>query len=475
MSVDKNHRDQFERYLKGQMTPEEAHAFERDVLDDPFAQEALDGFDTMGVDAIDDLKKLKDKVSNQKDKAFPFMRVAAVVSLLIIGSYSVYYFTKQIDSEQLAIEEESKEEMVQSSPAPDTVLIGNQVKEQEAKSEQLAEEVQESESDEEFFKADEAEVEAIQLADANVVEEMKEETDLERMDTDEIAEAEIEEAFEVAELDIEDDAVDVASGDRSAAVKVVQSTELVPKFFMDTSDLEEIVITPQPLVAQEEQAKNEAKDVAAPRAKKSQPAAVSRSAVINETISGRITDDTGEPLPGVNVVIKGTTTGVTTDIDGNFELPKIGNQTLVVSYVGFESQEIQPGNRSYIDVTLGGATELQEVVITGYGTGATDSSPSYSSAKPEGGNKAYKRYLEENLKYPEAAETSEIEGTVVLELIINSQGQISNITIKKSLGYGCDQEAIRLVREGPKWEAAEKDGITVEDKLRVRIKFKLDR
>ncbi|NQZ78793.1 MAG: SusC/RagA family TonB-linked outer membrane protein, partial [Ekhidna sp.] len=85
------------------------------------------------------------------------------------------------------------------------------------------------------------------------------------------------------------------------------------------------------------------------------------------TVSGKVTDDTGESLPGVNVVIKGTTTGVTTDLDGNFRLEVDENTILVFSFVGFESQEITVGDRTTIDVTMGGATELQEVVVVGYG------------------------------------------------------------------------------------------------------------
>ena len=84
------------------------------------------------------------------------------------------------------------------------------------------------------------------------------------------------------------------------------------------------------------------------------------------TVSGKVTDDSGETLPGVNVVIKGTTTGVTTDIDGNYQISVEDGATLIFSYVGFETQEIQVGARSTIDVSLGGATELQEVVVTGY-------------------------------------------------------------------------------------------------------------
>ena len=90
------------------------------------------------------------------------------------------------------------------------------------------------------------------------------------------------------------------------------------------------------------------------------------SAMAQRTVSGKITDDTGEALPGVNVVIKGTTTGVTTDLDGNYRISVDDGATLIFSYVGFETQEIEVGARTTIDVTLGGATELQEVVVTGY-------------------------------------------------------------------------------------------------------------
>lgn len=89
------------------------------------------------------------------------------------------------------------------------------------------------------------------------------------------------------------------------------------------------------------------------------------------TVSGRITDDTGEGLPGVNVLIKGTTTGTQTDIDGNYRLSVEDDAILVFSYVGFESQEINVGTRTVIDVTMGGATELQEVVVVGYGESTT--------------------------------------------------------------------------------------------------------
>lgn len=91
-------------------------------------------------------------------------------------------------------------------------------------------------------------------------------------------------------------------------------------------------------------------------------------AFAQRTVSGKVTDDSGEGLPGVNVVIKGTTNGVTTDLDGNYRISVDDGAVLVFSYVGFETQEVQVGARTTVDVQLGGATELQEVVVVGYGT-----------------------------------------------------------------------------------------------------------
>ncbi|MEM7299125.1 MAG: mucoidy inhibitor MuiA family protein, partial [Bacteroidota bacterium] len=84
------------------------------------------------------------------------------------------------------------------------------------------------------------------------------------------------------------------------------------------------------------------------------------------TVRGRITDDSGEGLPGVNVLVKGSTRGTSTDLDGNYELTVSGSDYLVYSYVGFETQEVEVGGRSVVDISLGGAMELQEAFVTGY-------------------------------------------------------------------------------------------------------------
>jgi TonB-linked SusC/RagA family outer membrane protein len=88
------------------------------------------------------------------------------------------------------------------------------------------------------------------------------------------------------------------------------------------------------------------------------------------TVSGRVTStEDGSPLPGVNVVLKGTTTGTATDADGRYTLsaPTTGG-ILIFSFIGLQSQEISIGERSVVDVSLAlDATQLSEVVVTAGG------------------------------------------------------------------------------------------------------------
>ena len=89
-----------------------------------------------------------------------------------------------------------------------------------------------------------------------------------------------------------------------------------------------------------------------------------------QTVTGKVTSEDGEDLPGVNVLVKGTTRGTTTDVNGNFRLDVANeNATLVFSFVGYSSQEIVVGNRTSITIKLLPDPEsLQEVVVVGYGT-----------------------------------------------------------------------------------------------------------
>lgn len=88
------------------------------------------------------------------------------------------------------------------------------------------------------------------------------------------------------------------------------------------------------------------------------------------TVTGRITGEGNEPLPGASIVIKGSTLGTTTTVDGTYTIQVPGDSVrLVYSFIGYVSQERVVGNRTVIDVALSPDTEvLNEVVVVGYGT-----------------------------------------------------------------------------------------------------------
>jgi len=87
------------------------------------------------------------------------------------------------------------------------------------------------------------------------------------------------------------------------------------------------------------------------------------------TVTGKVSaQEDGAPLPGVNVVVKGTTNGAVTDIDGNFTISVSSGGTLQFSFIGYISQEVAVGDRTIVDVALAAdVTQLAEVIVTGQG------------------------------------------------------------------------------------------------------------
>jgi TonB family protein len=93
--------------------------------------------------------------------------------------------------------------------------------------------------------------------------------------------------------------------------------------------------------------------------------------------------------------------------------------------------------------------------------------------QPENGTMSYRNYLKKNLKYPEEARKNNIQGNVRIEFTVMPDGQLTGFNVKKGLGSGCDQEAIRLIKEGPAWKPAISKGKKVEKKITVFVPFKL--
>lgn len=183
-------------------------------------------------------------------------------------------------------------------------------------------------------------------------------------------------------------------------------------------------------------------------------------------VTGRITDETGNPLIGATILLPGTNRGTVTDIYGNFQLALDSNaqQPLEVTYTGYAPARLSAKAGDSIEVQLSSQEmAMQEVtVIAGKQkqskrANAAEAAPAKAltapsaSPAPQGGFKPFEDYLRRSLQYPPAALENGIAGPVELDFLIAPDGQPTDFKVLRSPGYGCSEEAIRLLREGPKW------------------------
>lgn len=91
-----------------------------------------------------------------------------------------------------------------------------------------------------------------------------------------------------------------------------------------------------------------------------------------------------------------------------------------------------------------------------------------------GGFPAIRDYLMKYVQYPPAARTANRKGRVFVSFVVNRNGLLSTITVEEGLGYGCDEEAIRLISEMPQWIPGSQSGQTIRVKLTLPVLFGID-
>ena len=130
-----------------------------------------------------------------------------------------------------------------------------------------------------------------------------------------------------------------------------------------------------------------------------------------QSVSGTVLDSDGNPLPGVNVVLEGTSQGTTTDFDGNYQISAENGSTIVFSYIGFQDQLLVVGEAESYDIEMILGNQLSEVVVSALGSVKENRALGYSIQTVQGEN------------IDNAKETN----------IINSlQGQIAGVQIQGS-------------------------------------------
>lgn len=439
-----------ERYIRGELTPAEMHALEQKALQDPFLAEALEGAQHAGAENFSvDIELLKHAVkAKSHTKRLPrtitlngwgmYAGIAAGLVLLAVSTYVIFLSIENKRSRDLAGKKKSPSSEVTDTiashqPAADSLIALN--------APQLSEPVIQDNIKKEHLRKNTAEKNRAHTSAKPIV------TDSEK-----------EEAFSSTELTpVRPLGKEEGPGETKDLTYI--QTDTITDDKTNISKLSE-KRRDEVIVTEELQGKVAGVQVAANE---------------NHLVRGRITSG-GEPLPGVNVIVKGTTHGTVTDVHGNYMISTPpGKQTLQIAFIGYSTEEVLIGSDDHVNVDLKpDVSALSEVVVTGYSTSSPDDiEEEFEMAAPEEGRKAFSEYLKNNMRYPKDALDNKIEGKVTVQFFVETNGELSDFTAVKSIGYGCDEELIRLIKQGPPWSPSLKNGIPVRERVRIRLKFEL--
>ena len=219
--------------------------------------------------------------------------------------------------------------------------------------------------------------------------------------------------------------------------------------------------------------------------------------------------DTKIPVMGASVIIRGTTNGTLTDLDGKFTLTGLKKDDVIqVSFVGFQTRSVIVKDESPLTIMLDDDVQnLEEMVVVGMG--AKDGKPAKAEntdvvfdmpleeamkaekqkketpqeevifqvveQMPEfpGGMQKAMEFLGKNIKYPVAAQEAKIEGRVIVQFVVGRDGSVSDAKVMRGVNPELDAEAVRVVSIMPKWNPGKQRGKAVAVKYTMPIMFRL--
>jgi TonB family protein len=452
-----DYSNDIDKYLKGQLTPAQMNALEKKALNDPFLADALQGLDSLDSGQLQsDIEDLRARVARKvRKEVTPWMwtiRIAAGLVILAISTFLIIFISdeRQGRNKNLALNKEEKSSQEQQAqplpPTSDSIQSkpSSPTEVEEEKMPQSAAPAPAAKSSADIRSRAEQVLEQPQADDQQADVEIKEDTDL------------IDE--EISQALNEEPRTANSQGQQSA-----------PSAFEDAAKIETL--------KKDEIERNVTSDK-----RKSLSSAGAKEPTVTynaarKIVRGKVTfSEDGTGLPGVNVLVQGSNEGAVTDAQGNYQIAVEGQPTLQFSFIGFTTTEVK-ATSDELNVTLDpDISELSEVVVVGISddVGFQPSTPTVMElAAPEGGRRMFKQYLEQNLQYPQQALENKIEGKVTVQFTIDMTGQLSDFRVVRGLGFGCDDEVIRLIRQGPKWSPTKKNEAPIKDRVRVRMRFSL--
>lgn len=204
----------------------------------------------------------------------------------------------------------------------------------------------------------------------------------------------------------------------------------------------------------------------------------------DKIITGKVTSaDDGRALPGVIIEVINKDRGTTTDINGEFKISVSAEDKLRFRFVGFDPVVVTVNDKTVLNVSLNlkqpEQIPLEEVKITtqkktvwGHDElifESVEENPQYP-----GGVKELYAFISNNLKYPLEAVKNNISGKVFAKFIVRTDGSISDIKILKGIGYGCDEETVRVISQLPHWKPGKQNGEPVNVMFTMPINFVMD-
>ena len=183
------------------------------------------------------------------------------------------------------------------------------------------------------------------------------------------------------------------------------------------------------------------------------------------TATGILVDETGQPLIGASVVVKGGKEGTSTDRKGAFSLEVPANAILRCSYQGRESQEVLAAdmtNNTHLSLSSK-SREMNEQVFT-----VVEKMPSFP-----GGDAELLKYIATNIKYPKESQDNGEQGRVICSFIVGRDGSVNNPEVLRGVTPLLNEEAVRVINTMPRWNPGMQRGKAVAVKYTVPITFRL--
>jgi len=384
--------EQISRYLQDRMTEEERHAFEREMQRNPFLAEAVEGLSAFSPDNIlSDIQTLKAEVQKGKHYNRRYIWYAAASVLVIVISTFILFNLEEKNTQTLTENTQKVETKVQAEITP-----------QPQNQEQNATEQKKVPEATSYTKSSHS---------PNITQKINvDHTDQRQTATQQMTNREA----------LLEESVNINVGQMKEVAAIPENLEMSKK-------------------------------------------SLDKGTNFLKTVSGVVTDSSGRPIAGANVLVKSTTKGTITDQDGKYFVSDVpDSSSLVFSFIGMKPQEIPLENKVQLDIALKvEKTPLSGVVVVGYGTLKKSNigglvSPVKSKqiidgkATPIGGWEAFNEYLKTELQTPKIGSPSE-KIIIKLSFVISSTGNKEQFEILEGENDLYNEEAIRIITDGPVW------------------------